>query len=300
MSSPLRLLQLALLAVSGLALASLVYALVSAPSMPVERLGLRGYKRTQALRNNESFAQVEPIMRWLSTRIGGLISPRLRQHLNHQITLAGDVLGLQAEDMVSLSVMSSLAGLAAGFAYAMFTGRGYFMMVMLLFVSTFVPYYQLISSGQARVRSIQQALPSVVDLMVLGLGAGLDFTGSIKQVIDHASRADEPLVEELRLLLQELKLGRTRRQALGQFAERAPCEAVRDLVSAAIQSEEQGSPLASVIAAQAAASRNRRAVNAEETAAKAGTKLMLPMFLLFTATLMLIVAPTLMTLSRNF
>jgi hypothetical protein len=89
MSSALRLLQLALLAVSGLALASLVYALVSAPSMPVERLGLRGYKRTQALRKNESFAQVEPIMRWLSTRIGGLISPRLRQHVNHQITLAG-------------------------------------------------------------------------------------------------------------------------------------------------------------------------------------------------------------------
>jgi tight adherence protein C len=296
----LPLLQGALLLVCASAIALLVWALASAPSMPAERLGLRGYKRTQALRNDPSFAQLEPLMRWLSTRIGGLVSPALRQHLNHQITLAGDVLGLHPEDIVSLSVLSALAGLCLGLGYATFSGHGHFITVMLLFVGTFLPYYKLLSASQARIRSIQQALPSVVDLMVLGLGAGLDFTGSVKQVIDHASRADEPLVEELRLLLQELKLGRTRRQALGQFAERAPCEAVRDLVSATIQSEEQGSPLASVIAAQAAASRQRRAVNAEETAAKASTKLMLPLFLLFAATLVLIVAPTVMTLSRNF
>jgi tight adherence protein C len=268
--------------------------------MPVERLGLRGYKRTQALRNNQSFAQLEPLMRWLSTRLGGLISPKLRKHLNHQITLTGDVLGLQAEDIVSLSILSALAFLGLGLGYVKATERGPFMAFVALFVGVFVPYLQLMNTAQTRIRSIQQALPSVVDLMVLGLGAGLDFTGSVKQVIDHASRADEPLVEELRLLLQELKLGRTRRQALEQFAERAPCEAVRDLVAATVQSEEQGSPLASVIAAQAAASRQRRAVNAEETAAKASTKLMIPLFLLFAATLMLIVAPMIMTVSRNF
>lgn len=300
MSPSLQLLRVSLFVVIAAAVMLLAYAVLTTPSMPVERLGLRGYKRTQALRESGSFAQVEPIMRWLSTRLGSLLSPKLRAHLDQQITLAGDVLGLQAEDVISLAVLSSAASLAAGLAYTQLTDRGPFLAIIAFCAGALLPYFKLTSAGQNRIRSVQQALPSVVDLMVLGLGAGLDFTGSVKQVIDHASRADEPLVEELRLLLQELKLGRTRRQALEQFAERAPCEAVRDLVAATIQSEEQGTPLASVIAAQAAASRQRRAVNAEERAAKAGTKLMLPLFLLFGAALMLIVAPTIMTLGKNF
>ena len=300
MSPSLRMLEVALLCVFGASVASFAYAILTTPSMPIERLGLRGYKRTQALREQAIFAQVEPVMRWLSTRLGGLLSPKLRAHLNHQITLAGDVLGLCAEDVVSLTIVSSSVSLGLGLAFTQSTGRGPFLALVAFSVGTFFPYYQLTSAAQNRIRTIQQSLPSVVDLMVLGLGAGLDFTASVRQVIDHASRPDEPLVEELRLLLQELKLGRTRRQALDQFATRAPCEAVRDLVAATIQSEEHGSPLATVIAAQATASRQRRSVRAEETAAKAGTKLMLPLFMLFGATLMLIVAPMIITLGRHF
>ncbi len=167
MSASLRLLQLMLLLVAGGTLALVAYALMSAPSMPVERLGLRGYKRTQALRDNSSFAQIEPLMRWLSTRLGGLVSPKLREHLSRQITLAGDVLGLQAEDVVSLSILSTLVSLSFGLAYVYSTDRGPFVAIVAAAVGAFLPYFQLMTSGQNRVRGIQQALPSVVDLMVL-------------------------------------------------------------------------------------------------------------------------------------
>jgi tight adherence protein C len=296
MSLSLHLLQLALFLTVALALGMFGFALMSAPSMPLERLGLRGYKRTQALRHNSSFRQIEPLMRWISTRIGGLVSPELRQHFNQRITQAGDVLGLQAEDVVSLSIMSALLGVGWGLAYSQLTDSGPFFVVIAFAVGTVGPYLQLSSAATKRVRSIDRALPSVVDLMVLGLGAGLDFTAAVRQVIDHASRADEPLVEELRLLLQELKLGRTKRQALQQLSVRAPCEAVRDLVASVVQSEEQGTPLASVLAAQATASRQRRSVGAEEAAAKASTSLILPLGLLFTAILLLIASPIVMSL----
>ena len=276
------------------------YALLSAPSVPPERLGLRGFKRMQGLRNNTSFAQLEPLMRWLSSRVGGLVSPQLRSHLNRQITQAGDVLGLQAEDMVSLSLLAAVAAFGWGIVYCQVTGGGYLVAVVALFVGAIGPYLQLSGTAQKRVRSIQRALPSVVDLMVLGLGAGLDFTAAVRQVIEHAGRADEPLIEELRLVLQELKLGRTRKQALQQLAERAPGEAVRDLVAAVIQSESQGTPLAAVLAAQAAASRQRRSVDAEEIAAKAGNKLMLPLGLLFLSVLILIIAPMVMKVAKDF
>ena len=300
MSASLRGLQWLLFLVTSGTGALFTYALLSAPSLPPERLGLRGYKRTQALRDNSSFAQIEPLMRWLSTRLGGLISPQLRSSLNRQITQAGDVLGLQAEDVVSLSILSGLFGLAWGVTYCQLTHSGYLFAVIASCAGVIGPHFQLQSYAQKRIRNIQRALPSVVDLMVLGLGAGLDFTAAVRQVIEHAGRADEPLVEELRLLLQELQLGRTRRQALEQLAERAPCEAVRDLVASVMQSESQGTPLAAVLAAQAIASRQRRSVEAEETAAKASTSLAIPLALLFVAILMLIVSPMVLSLAKRF
>ncbi len=282
------------------ALALFGYALLSARSMPAERLGLRGYKRTLARRDHPLFAQIEPLMRWLSTRLGGLVSPELRAHLNQQITRAGDVWGLQAEDVVSLSVLSAASTLALGTAYSVVHGSGYLFAFVAMAFGALVPYLQLTSTVQKRSRSIQRALPHVVDLMVLGLSAGLDFAAALRQVIDRAGTADEPLIEELRLLLQELKLGHTRREALAQFAERAPCDAVRDLVAAVTQSEEQGTPLAAVLAAQAQSSRQRRAVQAEETAARASTSLMLPLGLLFLAVLLLIVSPLVLSLQGRF
>jgi tight adherence protein C len=300
MNVPLLALQAMLFLAASTSALLLAYALLSSPSMPPERLGLRGYKRTQALRHNAGFAQVEPLMRWLSTRLGGLLSPALRAHLNRQIMQAGDVLGLQAEDMVSLSLLASSTAFGFSLVYCHLTGGSYLIVVVALLFGSIGPYLQLTSTAHKRVRSIQRALPSVVDLLVLGLGAGLDFTAAVRQVVEHAGRADEPLIEELRLLLQELKLGRTRKQALTQLAERAPGEAVRDLVAAAIQSESQGTPLAAVLAGQATASRQRRSVDAEETAAKATTQLMVPLGLLFLAVLMLIIAPMVMKVGKEF
>jgi tight adherence protein C len=294
------LLQVGTFALVGASLALATYAVMSAPSMPPERLGLRGHKRTLARRDNPLFAQIEPVMRWLSTRISGLVAPDLRAHLNQQITRAGDLWGLQAEDIVSLSGLSAAAACGLGAAYSLYTDSGYLFAVVAVVLGAIMPYLQLASTAQKRVRSVQKALPHVMDLMVLGLGAGLDFTGAVRQVIDKAGTADEPLVEELRLLLQELKLGRTRRQALAQFAERAPCDAVRDLVAAVTQSEEQGTPLAAVLAAQAQSSRMRRSVQAEESAAKASTSLMIPLGLLFISVLLLIVSPMVLTLGANF
>lgn len=300
MSGTLRGLQLLMFAVVWLGATLFAYALFSAPSLPAERLGLRGYKRTRGLRDNTSFAQIEPLMRWLSTRLGGLVSPELRTHLDEQITQAGDVLGLQPADVVSFSLLSCVFGLLWGMVYCQLTQSGSLFIVIPAIVGLIAPYLQLQSYAQKRVRNIQRALPSVVDLMVLGLGAGLDFTAAVRQVIEHAGRVDEPLVEELRLLLQELKLGRTRRQALEQFAARAPCDAVRDLVASVVQSESQGTPLASVLAAQAVSSRQRRSVSAEETAAKASVSLAVPLSLLFLAILLLIVAPTVLSLAKRF
>jgi len=295
--SPLAALAVATL---SLALGVLIFAVGSAPQPPSERLGLRGFKRAQSLRDNAGFALIEPIMRYLSQRVYGLISPSLRQKLDRQIMVAGDVAGLQPEDVLALCCMSGVTGALLGALYGLRSGSPLLFSLILGMVGTAVPQLWLSSAGDQRVRSIASATPAVVDLLALCLGAGLDFPAAVRQVVDRARVSDSPLQEELRLLLQELNIGRTRRMGLEQLAVRAPCEPVRDLVAAVVQSEEQGTPLADVLRVQAATSRMHRSTRAEEAASKAAVKMMLPLVLLFVSVLALIVGPIAMSFMNQF
>ena len=96
--------------------------------------------------------------------------------------------------------------------------------------------------------------------------------------------------------MRELSIGRTRRQALKDFAERAPTTAVTEFVGALIQAEEQGNPVAEVLLIQAGVARMRRSVRAEEAAAKAAVKMVGPLFLLFACIMLLVLGPMILKL----
>jgi len=106
-------------------------------------------------------------------------------------------------------------------------------------------------------------------------------------------------VEEFTRILQELQLGRTRKQALIGFAARAPVESVQEFVSAVVQAEERGNPVADVLQIQASVSRLRRSVKAEEMAAKAGVAMVAPLFLLFFCIMLLVIAPMILQLAAQ-
>lgn len=279
------------------AITAATYAVMSAPSQTRRHLGLRGLKRAQTLKTNDFFRDIEPTMRWLSTRVSGLLSPGLRAHLDRQIVLAGEVWGLEPEDFVALTLMSGATGASVSGVYGMFTTNAAALATLGGCLGLALPYIQLTGEQQERMRRIQLALPHMVDLLALSLGAGIDFQASVRQIVEKASRSDEPLMEELALVLQELNVGRTRREALVQFGNRAPCEVVLELVAAVVQSEEQGIPLASVIKTQAATSRARRSVRAEELAARAGAQLIVPVMLLFGCIILLMMGPMVLELT---
>jgi tight adherence protein C len=151
-----------------------------------------------------------------------------------------------------------------------------------------------------RRRAIQNGLPYVVDLLALGLSAGLDFPGALSRVVEKSSNPNDPLVEELNLVLQELQVGKTRKDALAQFAERVPSDSVVEFVSAVTQAEESGNPLGRVLQIQAEVSRQRRSVRAEEAASRASVKMIGPLVLLFGAILLLIVSPMVLELEGTF
>lgn len=279
----------------GLALSaatfSLVYAMASAPSGEATRLGLRGLKRQRAVAESPLFAQVEPIARWFGRRLRGLISEEQSKSLDRQITLSGDYLGLVPEEILGLAVLTATFGGLVGLVLGRLAGLGDLVAMVGLGFGALWPTMTIHAKATDRLTAISRRLPQVVDLLALAVGAGLDFPGAIRQIVEKAGSGTDPLVEELSLVLQSLQIGRTRREALEEFAARAPCRAVIDFTGAVVQAELRGTPVATVLAIQAEVSREQRSTSAEEAASKASVRLVIPLGLVFLCVLLVVIAP---------
>lgn len=282
-----------------LAIIALVYGIASAPTRVASRLGLRGLKRQRMIAKSEVWAQVEPLVRWLGVRVSGIPTDAQRAELDRQIGLAGDYMGLTADEYLSLSLLSALGGLLVGLVAGYVTDLGPILTIALTGFGGVLPYLQITGAAQERLKSIGRGLPYVIDLMALSMGAGLDFPGAIRQVVEKSSNPDDPIVEEFTLALQTLNLGQTRKQALAEFARRAPIESVTEFVNALIQAEDRGNPVADVLAIQASVSRTRRSVRAEEAAAKAGVQMVGPLMLVFFSIMILLLGPALLTITAG-
>jgi tight adherence protein C len=281
---------------TALAIFAVTYVAASSPTADARRLGLRGLKRQRALRQSTAWALLEPGVRWLGARLSGLLSEDLRRRLNRQIALAGDFLGLLPEEMLALSLLSACAGCGVGFVLGQVSGLGNMVVMACTLAGAGLPHSRIASAAADRMKDVSRRLPYAIDLLALAMGAGLDFPGSVRQVIEKSGNPEEAVVEEFTLMLQGLKLGRTRRQALEEFAERVPADAVVEFVGSVVQAELRGNPVADVLRIQAEVSRRKRTVRAEELAARAGVAMMLPLVFVFLAILTIIVAPILLRL----
>jgi tight adherence protein C len=229
-----------------------------------------------------------------------LLGERLRRRIDRQLTLAGDFWGLLPEELVALTVILVVSLVTLGACYAVASGKAPALYVLLgAVIGALWPYLHLTSLEQTRKKHIQNRLPYVIDLLSLALSAGLDFPGSLRQVIEKTSNGHDPLVEEINLILYELSVGKTRKQALAQLSERVPSESVQEFVAAITQAEERGNPLAEVLNIQAEASRQGRSVRAEEAAAKASVKMFIPIVFIVLVVMLLILAPLLMGLETS-
>jgi tight adherence protein C len=288
---------LCVLVFSG-ALGMLLYALLCAPSRPAARLGIRGLMRQRAIEDS-MWRAIEPVIRWLGVRLSGVLSEAQSAKLERQLLLAGDYLGLTPPEYVAFSVVTFLIAIPVGLLTARMTHMGAILVLACALFGAGLPYLLIAGEAEKRLKSISRRLPGAIDLIALAMSAGLDFPGAIRQVVERSSDPFEPLTQELGWILHKLSLGTTRRQALEEFGDRVPVEVVLEFVGAVAQAEERGHPVSRVLQIQAATSRQRRSVRAEESAAKAGVALVGPLVLLFVGILLLIVAPMVLRLGHS-
>jgi tight adherence protein C len=273
------------------ALGVVTYVLGSVPATVSPHLGLRGLKRRQALARGGAFAVIEPLVRAVAGLVAHLPLPGLRGRIESSLTQAGDMLGLTADEQIAISILSGLGFLGVALVLHDVIGSTPAVMAIVIGSGAMVPHFRVSSEIQRRQRQVDRSLPVAIDLAALCMGAGLDFPGALRQIIDKSLVAGEPLHEELSRILQLLELGRTRREALLSFGERVPTEAVRDFVSSTVQAEEKGNPLVEVLRIQARMLRMRRSVRAEQAASRAGVMMMVPLMLIFGSIILILLGP---------
>ncbi len=277
------------LMVFGLAL--FVYQLALSPADEQPDVGVKGLKRAAVMEEGGLFTIIEPFMRWLSKRIASLPIQDTRDKINKEIREAGEYLGLTADEYLALCVISAVSMLGVGLLIDALSDIGGIFILMFLGFGTILPHMQVSGEIERRFKQVNRGLPHTIDLVALTMSAGLDFPGALRQVTEKTADRTDAIYEEMVRILQELELGRTRKQALLAFADRCPTEAVKDFVSAVVQAEEKGNPLAEVLQIQATMLRMRRSVAAEESAARAGVMMMGPLMLIFATIMLIILGP---------
>jgi tight adherence protein C len=138
-----------------------------------------------------------------------------------------------------------------------------------------LPWLRLRDLVQRRHHAITRALPYNLDLLTLAVEAGLDFTQAVGRVVEKGRQG--PLADELRLMLGNIKLGKTREEALRLFADRIDLPAVTAFSSSLIQADRMGTGLGKVLRLQSTQLRHERTQRAEKLANEAPVKMLFPL-----------------------
>jgi tight adherence protein C len=150
----------------------------------------------------------------------------------------------------------------------------------------FVPHIMLATRVTRRQKEIRKAMPDALDLLTICVEAGLGFDAAMSKV---AEKWETELSMAFARVIREVQLGKVRRDALKDMADRLGIAEMTSFVAAIIQSEQLGVSMARVLRIQADQMRVKRRQRAEEEAHKAPIKMIIPMALLIFPTIMIII-----------
>lgn len=150
----------------------------------------------------------------------------------------------------------------------------------------YLPHIMLTTRVTRRQKEIRKALPDALDLLTICVEAGLGFDAAMSKV---AEKWETELSLAFARVIREVQLGKVRREALKDMADRLGIAEMTSFVAAIIQSEQLGVSMARVLRIQSDQMRVKRRQRAEEEAHKAPIKMIIPMALLIFPTIMIII-----------
>jgi tight adherence protein C len=222
---------------------------------------------------------------------GGLIA-----RTDAKLEKAGYPGGLRGADWMGVKVLGLIVVAIAGFFLGLLMGGITLGLLFALVGAMFGfigPEFWLGRKIRARSMAMVLQLPDALDLLTISVEAGLGFDAALAKVVE---KMEGPLINEFRQALAEIRMGRTRRDALRDVVARADAQPVANFIGAIVQAEQLGVPIAKVLQIQSQQLRIERRQRAEEAAAKAPVKMLFPMVgCIFPTIFIVILGPAIVT-----
>ncbi|WP_336712326.1 type II secretion system F family protein [Arthrobacter sp. USHLN218] len=234
-------------------------------------------------------------------RLGWKLTPAgYVQKLDRLLALAGRPASMPLEKLLASKPALGIAG--GVLAFLMISANLSSTMVLLgLFLSVlsyFIPDLMLYSKGQERQQKLQLELANTLDQMLISVEAGLGFEAAMARA---GANGKGPLADELVRTLQDMQVGRSRRESYLALADRTNVPELRSFVKAIVQADAYGIALSGVLRTQAKVMRVKRRQRAEEKAMKLPVKVLFPlMFFIFPVLFIAILGPAVINAINTF
>lgn len=255
--------------------------------------------RQALLQRSASERAVLPLIQSLADRSRRFTPDGLVASLERRLALAGKPPAWPLARVLAAKVILGVAGGAFGLMYFLSSPsplRGLAILVAAA-VGYFFPDIRLQSVGQARQKQIEQSLPDVLDQMTICVEAGLGFEAAMAR---SGQSGKGPLAEEFIRTLQEMQVGFSRGEALRGLGYRNNVPDLQHFVTAVVQAEAYGIPIADVLQVQAGELRLKRRQRAEEKALKIPVKIVFPLVLcIFPSLFIVILGPAAINIMQN-
>ncbi len=181
--------------------------------------------------------------------------------------------GLTAEQFLGAKIMSALAGLMIGVAFL--PPDDLLKIGLAGTLAFFIPDLWLDAKHKQRRAAVVRSLPDTVDLLALCVDAGLDFVSAARWIVEKSQAS--AFIEELGMMLQEVKVGKPRREALRDLSKRLNSPDVTAFARTLIQADRMGTPIAEALNILSEDTRERFFRRAERTALQSPMKMLIPL-----------------------
>lgn len=226
--------------------------------------------------------------------VKGMGSARYRDVKRVHLRRAGFDPGVSVDEILAFKVLA--AGLI--FVGVLIYPIPFFFKLVAAAFGFFFPDIWLVDRAKFRQHQIVRELPFMLDLLVLLVEAGLDFTAAVAKSVEKMKPG--PLRNELDRMLKEVRLGASRSEALRSLARRLKAKEITTFSTALIQASELGASIAGTLRQQSEIVRATRFQKAEEQGSKASQKMLLPLVMfILPAVVLMIAGPLIINFLRS-
>jgi tight adherence protein C len=292
------------LALGGAAVALAARAAVMRRIRAAERLGDIGAYGFPTDGGQSADGQRSAPLAAIAERLGAILSRRFQSRREEEagrLLVRAGLYETSSEAFLGYRALAAIGGAALWLwlASARGTQPGMLLVVLALagMVGWVLPVTFVRRRGDARLAQIERDLPELIDLLVVMVEAGVGFSGAMQLA---AGRLSGPLGEELRLALQQQRMGLPLNAALANLVERCDTPSMRSFVRSVLQGETLGVSIGEIMRHLAGEMRTRRRQSAEERAHKAPVKILFPLvFLIFPALFIVLLYPAIHSLTES-